>query len=129
MMEWKINCKIPFVVRIEAICRATYLGSLFRAKYEAMVLNITSSSSDDDDEDALLNAHLQHVGDVLCGLYPVLPGAHHVDGLRELGPEVRRELLGELVARAGAHLGVGHLHVRGRVELSTILREATQYQY
>ena len=65
---------------------------------------------DDEDEDALLNAHLQHVGDVLCGLYPVLPGAHHVDGLRELCPEVRRELLGQLVAGAGAHLGVGHLH-------------------
>ena len=48
-MEWKINCKIPFVVRIEAICGATYLGSLFRAKYDAMVLNITSSSSDNDD--------------------------------------------------------------------------------
>ena len=31
------------------------------------------------------------------------------------------------MARAGAHLGVRHLHVRGRVELSTILREATQY--
>ena len=55
-MEWKINCKIPFVVRIEAICGATYLGSLFRAKYEAMVLNIPSSD-DDKDKDAKLTSN------------------------------------------------------------------------
>ena len=36
-----MNIKIPFVVRIKAICEATtYLGSNFRAKYGAMVLNI-----------------------------------------------------------------------------------------
>ena len=40
MMEWKINCKIPFVVRIEAIRGATYLGSLFRAKYDGAEYNL-----------------------------------------------------------------------------------------
>ena len=52
-----MNIKIPFVVRIKAICEATtYLGSHFRAKYGAMVLNITSSDNDDN-KDAMLTSN------------------------------------------------------------------------
>ena len=56
-----------------------------------------------------LTAHLEDVGDVLCGFDSVFPGADHVNGLRELRPEVRSELLGELRAQPGAELGLGHL--------------------
>ena len=56
-----------------------------------------------------LTAHLEDVGDVLCGFDSVFPGADHVNGLRELRPEVRSELLGELRAQPGAELGLSHL--------------------
>ena len=64
--------------------------------------------------------YLQHIRDILSRLNSVLSSADNIDGLRELSPEVRGELLGELSAQAGTEGFVGHLEYRG-IYLSDIV--------